>query len=144
MTIQEAINSARQLRSTEITNDEMIGWLSTHDQQLYNRVLRNYGEAQPEKLPYPDWLAGHTGLTLDDVELMLPDTYALTMYPLYLVMMIDLHHADYDRYNNDAILYNQYENEMRKDYSREKMWNPPRPDGWPEDAPWDGRIDVKF
>lgn len=144
MTIQEAISSARRLRSTEITNDEMIGWLSTHDQQLYNRVLRNYGEAQPEKLPYPDWLAGHTGLTRDDVELMLPDTYALTMYPLYLVMMIDLHHADYDRYNNDAILYNQYEVEMRKDYSRGRLWNPPRPDGWPEDAPWDGRIDVKF
>lgn len=144
MTIQEAINSARRLRSTEITNDEMIGWLSTHDQQLYNRVLRNYGETQPEKLPYPDWIAAHTGSTRDDVELMLPDTYALTMYPLYLVMMIDLHHADYDRYNNDAILYNQYENEMRKDYSRERLWNPPRPDGWPEDAPWDGRIDVKF
>lgn len=144
MTIQEAISSARRLRSTEITNDEMIGWLSTHDQQLYNRVLRNYGEAQPEKLPYPDWLAAHTGSTAADVELMLPDTYALTMYPLYLVMMIDLHHADYDRYNNDAILYNQYEVEMRKDYSRERMWNPPRPDGWPEDAPWDGRIDVKF
>lgn len=144
MTIQEAISSARRLRSTEITNDEMIGWLSTHDQQLYNRVLRNYGEAQPEKLPYPDWIAAHTGSTRDDVELMLPDTYALTMYPLYLVMMIDLHHADYDRYNNDAILYNQYENEMRKDYSRERLWNPPRPDGWPEDAPWDGRIDVKF
>ena len=50
MTIQEAITSARRLRSTEITNDEMIGWLSTHDQQLYNRVLRNYGEPQPEKL----------------------------------------------------------------------------------------------
>lgn len=144
MNIRDAIESARRLRPTEITDDEMIGWLSTHDQQLYDRVLKNYGRARPPALPYPDWLAEHTGSTAADVELMLDDKYALTIYPLYLVMMIDLHHADYDRYNNDAILYNQYEVEMRKDFSREMAWNPPRPDGWPEDAPWDGRIDVKF
>lgn len=146
MTIQDAINRARRLRDTELTDDEMVAWLSNHDELLYSRVLSKYGAERPENLPYTEYLAEHAddNYTQEDVELMLPDKYGLGLYPLFLVMQIDLHHGDYDRYNNDAIMYNKLEVEMRMDYSREKQWKPPKPEGWPEDAPWDGRINLKF
>ena len=124
MTIQAAIDAARRLRGTEISDSDMIGWLSAYDQQLYDRVHKNYGAEQPAKLPYPAWLAAHTGSTAADVELMVEDKYGLILYPHYLAMMIDLYHADYDRYNNDAILFNKLEIEMRKDVSRTMEWNP--------------------
>jgi hypothetical protein len=138
MTIQEAINKARQLRSTELGNDALIGWLSNLDENLYERVLSRYGETRPAALPY-----NQNGSDAAEVELMLPERYT-ELYPWYLVMQIDLNHGDYDRYNNDALLYSDLEERMKRDYSREKAWKPPRPDGWPEDRPWDRRINIRF
>ena len=146
MTIQQAIDAARAQRDTEIPDEVMVGWLSSMDGNLYERVLSKYGAERPEALPYPAWLAAHADdhVTQDDVDLMLEDRYGLELYPLYLVMRIDLQHGDIDRYNNDAILYNELEVAMRKDISREKKWKPPRPEGWPENRPWDGRINIRF
>ena len=146
MTIQEAIDRARRLQDTEISDEEMVAWLSNHDENLYDRVLSKYGEAKPDNLPYTRYLEEHAEehYTTEDVVLMLPDKYGLSLYPLFLVMQIDLHHGDIDRFNNDAIMYNKLEVEMRQDYSRERQWKPPRPDGWPEKAPWDGRINLRF
>lgn len=146
MKIREAIDRARRLQSTEISDEEMVAWLSNHDEQLYDRVLSKYGIAKPENLPYTQYLEAHEEehYTLEDVDLMLPDKYGLSLYPLFLVMKIDLDQGDIDRFNNDAIMYNRLEVEMRKDYSREGQWKPPRPEGWPENRPWDGRINIRF
>lgn len=146
MTIKEAIDRARRLQETELSDEEMVAWLSAHDEQLYDRVLCKYGVAKPENLPYTTYLEAHDEdhYTPEDVVLMLPDKYGLGLYPLFLVMQIDLHHGDVDRYNNDAIMYNKLEVEMRKDYSREGQWKPPKPDGWTQGAPWDGHYNLKF
>lgn len=146
MNIQSAIDRAKRLRDTEIPDEELVAWLSTHDENLYDRVLSKYGFEKPETLPYTVYLAEHADehITQEDVELMLPDKYGLSLYPLFLVMKIDLDHGDIDRFNNDAIMYNKLEVEMRKDISRDGRWRPPKPEGWPQDAPWDGRINLKF
>ena len=135
MIIDEAIKAARALRDTEISNAEMIQWLSSHDEQLYERCLRHYGVPRPTELPYTQFIGSDNGQDDVDQELMLPEKYGLQLYPLWLVLQIDLHHADYERYNNDAILYNEMESAMLRDYSREGRWRPSRPEDWPEWKP---------
>lgn len=143
MTIQEAIDAARVQQDTEIPDERMVAMLSSYDENLYDRVLSKYGFTKPETFPYGKYLE-ENGLTLVDLELLLPDKYALQIYPLYLLWNIDLQHGDYDRYNNDAMMFTQLEGEMKRDISREGQWKPPRPEGWPEKAPWDGRINIRF
>lgn len=144
MTIQQAIDAARALRDTEITDEQMAAWLSSLDDGMWYRVTRNYGAERPEAIPYyidstetdeQDWR---------QIDLMLPERYALNLYPLWLVTQIDLHHGDYERYNNDAMLYNVQESEWKKDVSRNHRWRPPKPDGWPKVMPWDGNYDIRF
>lgn len=148
MKILDAIAQARTLRDTEIPDEILVGWLSTYDQNIYDRVLSKYGADASQWLPYTQWPGADQSeteeITLLDVDLLLPDKYALELYPLLLVWKIDLQHGDYERYNNDAMMFAELENEMKKDYSREQKWRPPRPDGWPADAPWDGRINIRF
>ena len=148
MKILDAIEKARTLRDTEIPNEILVGWLSAYDQNLYDRVLSKFGVTASRWLPYTQWPEDNPEeldiWTLDDVELLLPDKYGLELYPLLLVWKVDLQHGDYERYNNDAMMFAELEGEMKRDYSREKQWRPPRPDGWPEDRPWDGRINIRF
>lgn len=144
MTIQGAIDRARLLRDTEISDKQMVEWLNAHDEQLYDRVLSKYGISRPDELPYTQYIDGVAEEDIDlEMDMMLPDKYGTGIYPLYLVMQIDLHHADYDRYNNDAIMLSQLEGEMKRDYSREGRWKPPRPEGWPDFLPY-GRNDIRF
>lgn len=142
MTIQEAIDAARRLRDSEFTEEDMVRWLSAHDQNLYDRVLSKYGEGSPNNLPYTDYLESEAEDRFG-AELMLPDKYGLQLYPLWLVTQIDLQHGDYDRYNNDATMYAALENAMKLDYSRERKWKPPRPEGWPDFLPY-GQNDIRF
>jgi len=144
MTIQEAINAARVQRDTELPDEVLAAMLSSYDENLYDRVLVNYGWEKPETIPYHKYMEEHEDLTLEDLELMLPDKYGLQLYPLYLLWNIDLQHGDYERYNNDVMMFSQLEGEMRKDISRTGQWKPPRPEGWPENRPWDGRINIRF
>lgn len=144
MTIQQAIDAARVLRDTEITDEQMAAWLASLDDTLWYRVLRDYGFDRPEALPYYVEAADADDQDWRGISLMLADRYALNLYPLWLVMQIDLHNAEYERYNNDAMLYNAQETEWKKDVSRNHQWRPPKPDGWPEDKPWDGNINIKF
>ena len=144
MTIQQAIDAAQALRSTEIPDEQLAGWLASLDDTLWYRVLRNYGFERPAALPYYTESTENDEQDWRDIELMLTDRYAHEMYPMWLVMQIDLHHSDYERYNNDALLYNAQENAWEKDVSRNHQWRPPKPDGWPDAMPWDGNINIKF
>lgn len=138
MVIQDAIDAARRLRDTEIPDEIMRDWLDNYDEGLWDRVLCKYMEGTPVNFPYSeqeDWR---------QIDLLLGDKYARQIYPLYLVMWIDYNHGDTTRYNDDAVMFGSADLAMRQDVSREKQWRPPKPQGWPEDAPWDGRINIRF
>ena len=110
MTIQEAIDKARRLRDTELSDDELVEWMSAHDTQLWQDHMARYGYEMPEELPYTQYKAHEEdGQTVPAAYgahyAMLPDEVGVNLYPHYLVMRIDLQHGDYERYNNDAMLY---------------------------------------
>lgn len=140
MLIREAIEAARELRDTEIGDKQLLEWLSAHDQNVFDRALVKYGanaEEEPySNLPYTQYWVDDPDDRDLDFDLILPDKYAFSLYPIYLVMMIDLQHGDYERYNNDAMLYGDTYQRMMNDITRENKWRPPKPDYVPEDKPW--------
>ena len=145
MTIQQAIDAARRLRDTEFTDEDMCAWLSAHDETLYERVLKDYDITRPAELPYTQYTSGGLGgLNLYDNPLMLPDRYGLELYPIFLVGRIDLQHGDYERWNNDAMLYGALYQAFVNDITREYQWRPPKPDYVPEDKPWHPVDGIKF
>lgn len=98
------------------TTEKMEIWLtkllSALDENLWNRYLRHYGIQRPEALPYESSETWET-------ELLLPDRYGSSIYPLYLCAQIDLQNGDYTRFNNGMALYDEKLQRMLNDYSRE-------------------------
>ena len=127
MTLKRAIQSARELRDTEITDETMTEWLNAHDESLWRRALQFHGVAQPEQYVLQEEDEEETENessedTTEDVVLMLPDRYAVELYPLFLCSRIDLAHGDYTRFNNNMLLYNDLLQKMLNDYTRERAY----------------------
>ena len=138
MKIQDAIDKARALRDTEIPDEILRDWLDSYDETTWDRVLCKYFPGTPTSFPYSaqeDWR---------QVDLLVGDKYGEEIYPHYLCMKIDLEHGDFERSNNETMMFNVADKTMRMDVSRERAWKPPKADGWPADAPWDGRINIRF
>lgn len=122
MTLQRAIQSARELRDTEITDETMTEWLNAHDGSLWRRALQFHGVAQPDLYVLPEEEEEENENAAEDVVLMLPDRYAVELYPLFLCSRIDLAHGDYTRFNNNMLLYNDLLQRMLNDYTRERAY----------------------
>lgn len=122
MTLQRAIQSARELRDTEITDETMTEWLNAHDESIWRRALQFHGVAQPDLYVLPEEEEEENENAAEDVVLMLPDRYAVEIYPLFLCSRIDLAHGDYTRFNNNMLLYNDLLQRMLNDYTRERAY----------------------
>lgn len=132
MTIQEALDAAREQLDTELSDATLVAWLSNHDEQLWQRALKPYGVQHPAELPYTQYIgSGQDGANEFAHYLIIPDKYARTFYPEYLTAHVSRHHGDYDRWNNGAMAYADMEQKMLNDITREGKWRPPRPDGRP-------------
>ena len=126
MVIAEAINEARKRRDTELPDSILVKWLSALDGQLWEDVVRKY-EGPPSTRPsYGD------DADLEGTELMIREPYD-TLYVDYLVMRIDLDHADYERYNNAAMMFETSRQAWANWFNREcrwkggSQWEEPRP-----------------
>lgn len=148
MTIQDAIDRARGLQDTEMTDEEMCRILSAHDEQLRDSVLSKYFMKEEwtrnyPSLPYTQFIGADTGGGNDfDQELIIPEKYGDMIYPYLLLWHIDLAHADYERYNNNVQTYNFHRQQMLNDITRDYQHKPPDP--WQERArPW-ASTQIKF
>ena len=118
MTISEAIHAALMQRGTETKREVLVRWLSTLDGQIFEQVVRRY-ERDPQ---YPSDRPTYDNDTdLDGQQLMISHPYD-ELYPTYLIMRIDLNHADFDRYNNDLMLYNQQYKAWANNYNQTHRW----------------------
>ena len=115
MVIAEAINRARARRDTELPDKILVKWLSDLDGQLWEDVVRKY-EGPPSTRPsYAD------DADLNGTELMIREPYD-DLYVDYLTMRIDLDHADYERYNNDAMVFEMSRQSWADWFNRECRW----------------------
>lgn len=131
MTIQDAIDRARGLQDTEMTDEEMCRILSAHDEQLLDSVLSKYFMKEEwtrnyPSLPYTQFIGADTGGANDfDQELIIPEKYGDMIYPYLLLWHIDLAHADYERYNNNVQTYSFHRQQMLNDITRDHAVRPP-------------------
>ena len=122
MTYGQAMDAAAKLRPSEFSEWEMARWLCDLDYQLLMDYVAQYA-TQEQMDAVADGHGVEFGLEnmlnelsregtqqADMPAIRLEELYAVqapydNLYVDYLVMQIDLHNADYERYNNDAMLY---------------------------------------
>ncbi len=119
MKLADAIRSARAQQDTELPDEVLIGWLSALDGLLWEDVVCKYED--PER-KYPTQAPAYGADTdREGTELMVTAPHD-EMYPTYLVMRIHLDHADMDRYNNTAELFNRQRDAWSSWFNRSHRW----------------------
>lgn len=97
MTIAEAIAAANELRPNNISAATKTRWLHQHDCLIWEELVRDYetDTAKPSLEDYAD----------DDQTVLLVPEEDAELEVNWLLTQIDYHHADYERYNNDAAMW---------------------------------------
>lgn len=139
MKISEAVEQAMDIRPSDMTQKQLIQWVIDLDGQLMldyvsqyatdEQLAASYAGLGPEVgIPYyrdmlidsydpeDDEWQGYYNDDLNAVQAPYDD-----LYVDYLVMQIDLHNADYERYNNDAMLYSEKLKTWRDRLSRNHL-----------------------
>lgn len=102
----DAVNAAKALRPSSFTDYQLLKWACDYDAQLWINVVQPYisdpTEAEAVTFPlYTSATTDYTNCKNGDFRSVLAPWDSI--YIDYLVMMIDLNNADYERYNNDAM-----------------------------------------
>ena len=99
MNIQQAIDRHNALKPNQRTDAEKIAWLSTVDGIIFEEIIKTHEGG--EGIEFHGY--GHdTPLT---TELLVPAPYD-DIYRFCLDMQVDLANAEFQKYNNDLMLYN--------------------------------------
>ncbi len=98
MTVQDAILRADALRPNTFSEDMKFLWLSELDGRIKTEIFDTH--AGYENIVYPSYNLGNRTEAL-----FVPEPYS-DMYIYWLFMKMDFMNGEFDRFNNDAMLYN--------------------------------------
>lgn len=98
MTVQTAINRADALRPNTFTEEMKFLWLSELDGRIKTDIFDSH--ARYELVEIPEYTPGNR-----DHELFVPEPFS-EIYIYWLFMKMDFMNGEFDRFNNDAMLYN--------------------------------------
>lgn len=111
MKLSEAIEKVNHLKENAFDEEIIKGFIEECDKRIYREVvethiqenlLKNYDERYPLK---------------SEDELLADDAYC-QFYIFYAISQIDAFNGEYDRYNNNMILYNSYLSDYKQYYNR--------------------------
>lgn len=108
MTVNEAIMAADKLRPNAYSEKDKIGWLSGLDGKI---ALEVHKRRDVPKYEYPKD---------SDTELLVKEPHS-SMYPLYIVAMIDFYNRDTEAYMNSGSMFNAEYDIFAKWYIRNNM-----------------------
>lgn len=112
MTIIEAINRLDDKKPNNYSELDKIRWLSVLDGTIKSTILDAYKDSEEvTTLPYNE----DTSL---DTELLVPYPYD-DIYIYWLMAQVDNANEEYNKYNNNMMLYNSVLTYFRNDYNRE-------------------------
>lgn len=111
MTIQQVLNTIQTTTDIDITDTELISYLSKIDAKIKAEIIDIHTD---EKLK--DWQP-YTIETPKDTELIVPDSHS-NLYIYYVKAQLDYKVDEIDRYTNNMIMFNQEYAEFYKWYSR--------------------------
>lgn len=114
MTIEQAIFQADELKPNQIPRAEKISWLSHLDKRIFREIIQQH---DPDPA-YPDAFSGYTQDTPPDTELLAKAPYD-ELYLYCLQMRADLVNQEYDKYNNDLLLFSAAWGAFARAYHRE-------------------------
>lgn len=114
MKIYKAIEQIKNTKPSQYTDEQLVGWLSELDGQVWADLLKRYGAPAPV-LPYRQEMLGR--------EMLIPFPYD-GIYLVYLAAQIDYHNAEFERYNNGMMLYNAQLQAFYNAYTREHVAEP--------------------
>ena len=98
MTVQEAIERADALKPNAYTDDVKYAWLSELDGRIKEEIFDTRAGLEGTKTPQYSY-ENRTE------HLLAPAPYS-EMYVYWLFMKMDFMNGEFDRFNNDAMLYN--------------------------------------
>lgn len=111
MKIREALSKIKNLKPSQYADEVLIGWLSELDGSVWEEVLKAYGAPAPA-LPYQK--------TMLERELLIPFPHD-RMYMTWMGAQIDLANAEYERYNNQMMLFNAQHQEYANHVTRNNV-----------------------
>lgn len=110
MKLSEAIEKVNALKAHSFDDEIIKDFIEDCDKRLYREVIETHEQSniQPYEERYP---LGNT------VELLADDAYT-QLYVFYAISQIDAFNGEYDRYNNNMILYNTALSDYKQYYNR--------------------------
>ena len=112
MTVAEAITRIDRLRPNQYTSAEKTAWLSALDGQIFAEIIMTHRDAdRTEFEAYTDTTA----------ELLVPAPYDEELYTDYLMMQVDKANAEFGKYDQSAVLFNNALLGFRNHYNRTHM-----------------------
>ena len=114
MTLGEAIFLVDELKPNQVETARKIEWLSWLDQRVFVEIICTHqgDENTPENF------TGYSQDTDQDTVLLIPAPYD-EVYRFYLEMEIDRVNLENDKYNDDALLFNNAWGQFARKYHRE-------------------------
>jgi len=113
MTIEQVLSQCDTQCPNGFTRAQKIQWLSKLDRTIKKEILDTHTGAVKD-------FDGYDPNTPADTCLLVGEPYD-TLYGAYLMAQIDLHNAEYARYNNSAALFNAAYTEFANAYNREHL-----------------------
>ena len=114
MKIREAIETIKTTKPSQYNDQQLIAWLSELDGQVWEDLLAKYGAPAPF-LPYRRMQM--------EMEMLIPFPHD-QIYVTYLGAKIDYHNAEFERYNNEMMLYNAQLQAFYDAYTRTHVAKP--------------------
>ena len=114
MTMEKAIFQADELKPNQVARALKIEWLSHLDRRVFKEVFSTH-EPDAET---PKAFDGYTQDTPPDTELLVKPPYD-DVYLYFLAMQIDLANLEYDKYNNNLLLFSEAWGQFTRAYHRE-------------------------
>lgn len=113
MTLREAIERADDLFPNSYSQDLKIEWLEALDSMIYRDIISTHVGSCCD---WCDEFEGYTEANLDD-ELVVGQPYQ-EIYYFWLESKICYQNAEYAKYNNAVLRFNDYYEGYKNDYNR--------------------------
>ena len=110
-TIKEIIDYVDSVKPNQYTMKQKIEWLSEIDYQIFDEIILTH--VHEEGISFNGYKTGD-----ENKELLAPEPYSNLIYTSYLEAKIDYNNAEYSKFNNSMVLFNNAYETFRKFHKR--------------------------
>ena len=114
MIVNEAIDRVNALKDNAFDDEIIKGFIEECDKRIYREVIDTHEKSEEIK-PYEE------RYPLQGTDKLLADDAYTQFYIFYAICQIDAFNGEYDRYNNNMILYNTHLSDFKSYYNRTHM-----------------------